>query len=30
MQFIHIVQVAIFFSPAYVHDLKQDNGIYIP
>ena len=30
MQFIHIVQVEILFLPVYVHDVKQDNCIFIP
>ena len=30
MQFIRIVQVEILFSTVYVHDLEQDNCIFIP
>ena len=30
VQFIHIVQVEILLLPRYVHDLKQDNWIFIP
>ena len=30
MQFIRIVQVEILFSTVYVHDLEQDNCVFVP
>ena len=30
MKFIHFVQVEILALPVYVHDLEQDNCMFIP